>query len=87
MNKILFDFILIILLFLFIWKVLGKALIRTVAPEPNVREPDVDPTNASELRVLRATLAEKLTKLKNKNQIAQVQKQLDEVDANLAKLP
>ncbi len=85
--QILIDAILILLLFLFCWKVIGRPLINWLAPVRDVREPDVaDPTNAAQLRALKAKLIEKQTLLKNKHEIAQVQKQLAEVNDKLANL-
>lgn len=86
MNKILIDAVLAILLFLFVWHTLGKPLVRWSSSETDVREPDVDPTDAVALKELKVKLTERLTKLKNKREIAQLRKQLNEVNAALADL-
>ncbi len=85
MGRILIDVVIGLLLFAFLWKTLGKVLICWLVPIRDVREPDVDPTNAAELKALKAVLIEKQSKLKNKGEIAQIQKQLHEVNEKLSK--
>ncbi len=86
MKSAAIDAVIILLLFLFVWKTIGRGLIAWMTESKVARKPDVDPTNAQELKALRSTLVLKRNKLKNKGEIEQVQQQLNEVNAKLADL-
>jgi hypothetical protein len=84
-GRYLIDVVIAILLFLFVWYLLGRPIIRIFTPKAEPLPP-IDKTSAVELKRLKADLEAKKAKLRNKREIDRIQEQINEVNSHLADL-